>query len=62
MLIQLNLINATMNVMNQTRRLPLLNLTSWIHIAKSSKYLMKIFLFKDAAKKEAEYMICSANT
>lgn len=50
-----------MGVMDKTRKLPLMNLASWFQFARSSKYLMKIFLFNDAAKKEAEYMISSAN-
>ncbi len=40
-----------MGIFDKTRKLPLSNVKSWFQIVKSSKYLMKLFLFKDAAQK-----------
>jgi hypothetical protein len=51
-----------MSIVNKTRNLPLFNSSSWYQIIRSTKYLVKCALFKDAAQKEAEYMITSANT
>ena len=40
-----------MGILSKTRQLPLLNFTSWFQIAKSSKYMIKLILFKEAAHK-----------
>lgn len=40
-----------MGILNKTRKLKLLNFSNWIQILKSTQYLMKCFIFKDAAKK-----------
>jgi hypothetical protein len=58
---QVNIVNSMMGILDKSRKLPVMNASSWYNYARSSKYFLKIVLFKDAAKKEAENMTSSAN-
>jgi hypothetical protein len=40
-----------MGILDKTRKITLLNVSNWMNILKSTQYLMKCLVFKDAARK-----------
>jgi hypothetical protein len=56
-LMQLNIINASMNILNQSKDLSVLNYNNWGQIFDSASKILKVTLFKTDAHHEAAVMI-----